>query len=166
MLPVNLFVKYQAALGIEPPREERAHYGVLPQHFGERFGWREMTKLVANTYNALPPEDRAKCAILTGNYGEAGALNYYGRSYGLPKAISMHNAYYLWGPGDATGEVMLVYGGPAMAERLKTVFNEVTEVAHFDHPYAMAYEKNMLIYRCRGLKMPVKDLWPLVKSYG
>jgi len=49
-------------------------------------------------YNALPAAERAKTAILAGNYGEAGAIDFFGSRYGLPKAISGHQNYYYWGP--------------------------------------------------------------------
>ena len=35
----------------------------------------------------------------------------FGAQHGLPKAISGHNSYYLWGPGDATGEVVIANSG-------------------------------------------------------
>ncbi|MGD0456249.1 MAG: hypothetical protein ABSC21_00705 [Terriglobia bacterium] len=41
--------------------------------------------------------------ILAGNYGGAGAIDFYGSRYALPKSISAHQNYY-WGPGQYTGE--------------------------------------------------------------
>ena len=49
-----------------------------------------MVASVAGVYNSLPPEQRAKTAILAGNYGEAGAIDFFGPRYGLPKSISAH----------------------------------------------------------------------------
>lgn len=163
VLPVETFLVYQKTLGIAPPREERAHTAALPQHFGDRFGWPEMVKIFTEAYHALPEADRARCSILVSNYGQAGAINYYGRYCGLPKAISGYNNYFLWGPGEATGEVMLVYMKDG--SKLAPFFEEVTEVARFTHPYAMGYENDYPLFLCRGLKMPIHDVWPALKTY-
>jgi hypothetical protein len=54
--------------------------------------------------------EQARATILTENYGEAGAINFFGDKYGLPEAISGHNNHYLWGPGEATGDVVVAVG--------------------------------------------------------
>lgn len=164
VLPPETFLRYQAAIGIEPPREEKGHTSPLPQHFGDRFGWEDMVKMFGAAYNGLDEVSRAKCTILTSNYGEAGAINYYGKQYGLPHAISGHNSYFIWGPGNATGEVMLVFMGSE--EELRTMFEEVKEVARFHHPYAMPYENGRALFLCRGLKTPLGQAWPGIKNFG
>jgi 4-amino-4-deoxy-L-arabinose transferase-like glycosyltransferase len=63
VLPVEKFIAYQNALGIAPPKTEVGHQGVLPQHFGDQFGWDEMTAKAAEVYHSLPPEDRERAAI-------------------------------------------------------------------------------------------------------
>src|SRR5437879_5345683 len=85
VLSVPKFLEYEAKLGISTPKTEVAHSGVLPQHFGDRFGWPEMVEKVAKIYNSLPAEERAKTAIFANNYGEAGAIDFFGKKYGLPK---------------------------------------------------------------------------------
>ena len=39
---------------------------------------------VADVYAALPAQDKPHTVLLTGNYGEAGALDRYGKALGLP----------------------------------------------------------------------------------
>ena len=58
--------------------------------------------------NHLRPEDKKRAAIFCQNYGEAGAIDFFGPKFGLPPAISGHQNYFLWGPRDWTGEVALV----------------------------------------------------------
>jgi hypothetical protein len=48
--------------------------------------------------------------ILIGNYGQAGAIDFYGQELELPKAISGHQNYYYWGLRGYTGEVVLLIG--------------------------------------------------------
>ena len=96
----------------------------LPQNFADRYGWREMVAAVNEAYTSLTPEEQAKACILTKNYGEAGAMEYYGRELGLPRAISGHNSYFLWGPQGCTGEVLISVGRPL--RDLSDAFESVT----------------------------------------
>jgi hypothetical protein len=63
---------------------------------------------VAQVYHHLRPEDEKRAAIFCQNYGEAGAIDFFGPKLGLPPAISGHQNYFLWGQRDWTGEVILV----------------------------------------------------------
>src|ERR1043165_9904458 len=72
------------------------------------FGWPEMVATIAQVYDKLPPADRARCFIFGQNYGEAGAIDWFGPRYGLPKAISGHQNYFFWGPRGYDGSVGIV----------------------------------------------------------
>ena len=61
-------------------------------------GWPQEVTLVASVYKSLPPAQRARAVLLAGNYGEAGAIDYFGQALGLPRAVSGHNNFWLWGP--------------------------------------------------------------------
>ena len=163
VLSADNFLAYQKAIGLEIPSDEKNSQATLPQHFADRFGWENMVATVAEVYNTLPLDMKVQCAIFAGNYGEAGAINYYGAHYGLPTAISGHNNYYLWGPGNASGEVIIRIGGSF--EDLEKDFESVTEAAVFNSPYAMPYEKNVTIFVCYGLKYPVSEAWKKIKNY-
>lgn len=108
VLPVDALIRWQEIIHVSPPKTEVAHEGALPQHFGDMFGWPEMVATVADVYHSLPVADQPKTAILAGNYGEAGAIDFFGSRYGLPKAICRHQTYYLWGPRQYTGEIMIL----------------------------------------------------------
>ena len=108
--PPETYVRYQKAIGLEPPKAENQPTGPLPQHFADEFGWEEMAREVARVYNELPPEQRAATAIFANSYGQAGAIDFFGKKYGLPKAISNHQNYWYWGPRDYTGESVIVLG--------------------------------------------------------
>ena len=99
VLNVDTFIKYSEATGIKPASGERSKLGLLPQFFADRFGWEEMAEKVAVAYNKLSDSEKKKVIIFGQNYGEAGAVDYYGKKYGLPGAISDHNSYWMWGPG-------------------------------------------------------------------
>ncbi len=163
VLPVETFLRYQDALGFRPPKTEVGHAGPLPQHFGDQFGWPETVEAVARVYHALPPEERAVAAIYANNYGEAGAVDFYGARHGLPKAISPHQNYFLWGPRDYTGEVViLLQSKRADAEEY---CGSVEEAERVGHPYAMA-EEHYTILVCRDLQRPLKEVWPTLKVWN
>lgn len=163
VLPVETFIRYENWLGIKPPKTEVSHEGVLPQGYGDEFGWEEMVEQVAQIYNDLPPEERARTAIFGGNYGEAGAIDFFGAKYNLPKAISGHQSYWMWGPRDYTGETMIILGTTrASAEKYCNSVEEKTEI---NHPYSMADEKYNIII-CRDLKQPLPEVWSKLKHWN
>jgi hypothetical protein len=163
VLPVESFIRYEHALGFEPPKTEVSHAGPLPQLYGDMFGWPELVKTVADIYYRLPPEERSKTAIYANNYGEAGAIDFFGSRYGLPKAISPHQNYWFWGPREYTGEVMILLQSSRkdVAEHCSS-FEEAAEIYH---PYGME-EENRPVFICRGLKQPLKELWPKLKHWN
>jgi len=162
VLPVETYIRYAEWMGFAPPKIETHKLGPLPQIYADQFGWEDMVKTVAQVYNNVPPEERAKTAIFGQNYGQAGAVDLFGRKYGLPNAISGHQNYFFWGPRGYSGESMIVMDGAA--EDLASKFASVEEVAHVGHPYAMPYE-HFDIYYCRGLKKPLGQMWPELKNW-
>jgi hypothetical protein len=162
VLPVETYIRYTRALHLSPPPSETHKLGPLPQNYASEFGWPEMVATVARVYNSLPPDVRAKTAIFAPNYGVAGAIDLFGPKFGLPWAISGHQSYFLWGPRDYTGESMIVMDDSQ--ERLEQLFVSVQKVASVYHPYSMPYEHFDVFY-CRGLKQPLKELWPQLKHW-
>ncbi|MBF5046256.1 glycosyltransferase family 39 protein [Aggregicoccus sp. 17bor-14] len=166
VLPVDTFVRYQAALGVQPPRDENHQFNALPQHFADQFGWPELVDAVAGAVGKLSPEERSRAGIFVQNYGEAGALEWLGRNRGLPPVLSGHNTYFLWGRRGVTGEVVLVVG-EGDVEQLRTLCREVTLVGRVPRvENAMPYEQALTIHLCRGLHPPLAELWPKVKNYN
>ena len=163
VLPPEQLVRYQKWSGIAPSKSEVEHAGPLPQVFGDMFGWPEMVTNVAHVYWALPPEERAKAAVLAGNYGEAGAVNFFGPRYGLPPAISGHQNYYFWGPRGNSGQVLiLLQWSRPRAER---VCQSVEDAAAISHPWSMA-EEHYTILVCRGLRRPLAEMWPSLRHWN
>jgi hypothetical protein len=163
ILPVDKLVPYMQALGIRMTRTEVQDRGPLPQHFGDEFGWPEMVAQVAQVYNALPADQRMKTGILAGTYGDAGAVDFFGAQYGLPKSISAHQNYYLWGPREYTGESLILLHWEL--EDAQRWCQEVREGPRIDPYYGMA-EEHYTILVCRGLKKPLAVAWPQFKVWN
>ncbi len=165
LLPPDTLVRYTETIGLSQPQLEHRRSSALPQFFADRFGWPEMAATVAKVYNALPPAERARTAIFGNDYGEAGAIDFYGPALGLPKAISGHLTYWYWGPREYTGEIMIVLG-EHRKERLEQYFTSVEEVASVGHPYAMA-SQHFPVYLCRGPKgRTLRQIWPELKNWN
>ncbi len=163
VLSAESYIRYQKAIGIEPPKAENQRTGPLPQHFADEFGWEEMAQKVGDVYNALPPEDRAKTAIFANGYGQAGAIDFFGKKYGLPKAISNHQNYWLWGPRDYTGESVIVLGSDGAGEHKH--FAAVTAAGRTDHPYSRR-DEHFDIFLCRDRDTTLQKLWPKAKKWN
>ena len=164
VLPVESYIRYAAAIGVEPTSGERDKPGKLPQHFADMFGWEEMAATVAGVYRELSPEEQSKCAIFGQNYGQAGAIDFFGKAYGLPDAISGHNNYWIWGPGDRDIEVVIIIGGNE--EDHDSFFEECSIRAVHRNEYARSFETNLNIYVCKGLKRPLSETWPMMRHYN
>ncbi len=162
-LPPATYVSVIQMLGVKAPQEERGHTAEMPQVLADRFGWENMTATIARVYNGLPPEQRARAAILAGNYGEAAAVDFFGPRYGLPKAISGHNNYWLWGPRGATGAVLIAVGIPKAD--LEKYFATVEQADTIVSPYALPFETNLPVYVCRDLRTPIEQAWPLLRRF-
>lgn len=158
-------IAYLRATGLAQPRvENRATSSPLPQLFADRCGWKEMAETVAKVWFALPEADRRKAAIFGNDYGEAGAIDFYGPALGLPKAIGGHLTYWLWGPRGATGEVLLVLGDDR--ESLERLFGSVEAAAEIGHPFAMA-SQHFTLFVCRDPKgWTLPELWPRLKEWS
>jgi hypothetical protein len=161
ILPVEQFISYMNKLPIKVPRTERSHFAVvLPQHYADQFGWQEIAEAVAKIYNGLPPEQRAKTGIFGNNYGYAGAIDFFGPRFGLPKAISTHQTYWMWGPGAYTGESLIVLG-----DRRSSIEPKCASIQEFDvsfGPYGLEHDP---IFVCQGLKWNLQEIWPELKKW-
>jgi 4-amino-4-deoxy-L-arabinose transferase-like glycosyltransferase len=164
VLPVEQFIAYMRTLPFPVPRSEHSHMrAILPQHFADQFGWEEMVATVNQAYNKLTPEERTGCGIFAQNYGQAGAIDFFGRRYGLPPALSGHQTYFLWGPRGYSGKCLIVLDD--RREVLEREFESVEFVGKSsDNPYAL--EREIPVFICRGAKFgSLADIWPRLKKW-
>lgn len=103
LFPIENMARYgqwmRDHLGWEAPLVwEDGQVHQLPQDYADMHGWEELPAKVAAFYHRLPEPARRRCLIWGGNYGHAGALNYYRSAYDLPEAISLSSSYALWAP--------------------------------------------------------------------
>lgn len=163
VLSAENFLRYEAKLPFALPVSEKGHQGAaMPQYYSDQFGWEELTAEVARVYQNLSPADRGQVCIGASNYGEAGAIDFFGPKYGLPHAISGHQNYFLWGPGNCSGELLILLGD--RPQDVRDRFESVEVAAEHYHPYGIRFE-NKPILVCRHLKANLQQIWPGVKNW-
>ncbi len=163
VLPVDTFIRYENFLGLHPSSGERGDVGELPQVYADQFGWENQVATVAKVYNSLTPEERVRTLIFCSNYGEAGAIDFFGRKYGLPKASSGHNNYWFWGPQNPNADIVITVG--ERREDVEKSFNNVQLAATVVSPHARSFETNVPIFIGREPKMHLKEIWPRTKEF-
>jgi hypothetical protein len=163
VLPVETFIKYQAALGMKPSTAEDNELSELPQFYADMFGWEGLAKDVSAVYQSLPESERTATVALARNYGEAASLEYYASKHPLPRVICTHNSYWIWGyPKDRVRTLIVLRG---REEDHRESCAEVTLAAVHTCRYCMPYENDMPIYVCRGLRVPLAEIWDSEKHF-
>lgn len=165
VVPMQTYIKYQVLLG--NVFHIGFHIGDAPnstpiQYYADMTGWPELERRVARIYRGLPPAERARAAIYAHNFGEAGAIDLYGRRDGLPPALSGNNTYWLWGTHGFDGSVVVDVNG----RELLRYYRSVTRVGTFHNPLAMPYENDLPLWILRDPRQPLSAIWPHLKNYS
>ena len=112
-------------------------------------------------------EQRSQTAILTGNYGEAGAIDLYGPAFGLPQAISGINSYWERGYGDPPPTSLIVLGYEQ--DWASILFNDCKPVGEISNPYNVMNEEtrsHKTILLCGGPRQPWPETWARIRGFG
>ena len=129
--------------------------------FADMYGWPDLVQTVMTVYQQLPLGDRSGVMILASNYGEAGALDFYG--HGLPPVVSPHLTYYYWAPARMTPSAVIVVG--YSRQYLATFFGDIQQAATITNSYGLRnYEYGQAIWICRSPLVPLDQAWPRLKA--
>ena len=164
VFPIEQFISYMNKLPFKVPRSEHSHMAAaLPQHYADQFGWPEIAAEVAQAWSRIPTGERHDCGIFAQDYGQAGAIDFFGPRYGLPPALSGHQTYFLWGPRGYSGNCLIVLDD--RRETLEKIFKNVEYVgSSADNVYAL--ERRIPVFICRGLKLgTLSEHWPHLKKW-
>ena len=127
---------------------------------GETIGWPQFVRTVATVYRRA---DRP-AVIFTSNYGEAGAVDRFGPSLGLPAAYSGHNAFASWGPPpDRPGPVVVVgLDGRVLARHFTgcRLESRIDNAAGVDND-----ERGTAIELCSGTRQPWPKMWRSLRHF-
>ena len=130
----------------------------LPQDYADMLGWPELVNAVAHVYDSLPPEKRAQVVLVGENYGEAGAMEFYGPTLGLPRVISAAGSYWFFGPGEKPGAVVISLG--VTQQEMEKFFGTVTYAGKVLNDWGVPEEQDVSIYVGENPKETLQELWP------
>jgi len=176
LLPPERYIAFERWLGLSAPQDENLELGALPLHFSERFGWSDVRRAVREAAASLTPAERERAAVYSDWFQIAATVDFYREREGLPPALSGHNTYWLWGPGDVSGEVLIALvphedsspakiGLPNRIEDLRRWYARVEPVAEVDCTWCLPDVARLVVYVCREPRVPTKAWWPEVKRY-
>ena len=128
--------------------------------YSDMVGWPELTQQVSAVYQALSPEEQRSTIILASNYGEAGALQFYGR--GLPRVVCPELSWYYWAPARMQASTVIVVGYPR--DYLASIVGSPQQVGTIANALGVRNEEwgkaIWIVHPSRALS----DLWPQLKS--
>ena len=132
---------------------------------GETIGWPTYVSEIAGVYTSLPEAERRSAVVLASNYGEAGAVDLYGRADGLPAVFSGHNAYWYWGPPPASATVAVAVGFERST--LAPVCGNLVLAGHLNNHLGVDdQEQGAPLWICARLRSPWKEIWPSLRDFG
>ncbi len=139
----------------------------IHDNFTEQIGWPELTQTVAGIYDKLPKAEKSHAAILAGNYGEAGAIDLYGRAYDLPEVICGTNTYWWRGYGAKPPEVVILVG--FSRKDAEWIADQVELAGHVTNRYGVLNEETKDhpdIFVCRGFRKSWPEFWKKFQRFG
>jgi hypothetical protein len=128
----------------------------LPQDYADMTGWRELAECVIAAYQSLPPAEQADCVIYAENYGQAGAIKYYGKPYGLPEPVCFNETFVLWAP-DSVHQQTLIYVNDELGEDIQYYFANITLVGQVNNEYFR--ENGVEVYLCRNPRRDFREFY-------
>lgn len=132
--------------------DQREH--PLTQDYADMYGWEELARKVADVYKRLPAEQKRRTIIFADNYGQAGAIDYFGKKYGLPKVVSLSSSFAIWAPPELRAENMIYINDEVDFRDAARSAKKVGEISS-----VYAREKGMPVYWIEGLKPAIKKVY-------
>ncbi len=127
-------------------RWEDGNYYALPQDFADMLGWEELAKNAGETWQNLPNKNTS--AIFADSYGQAGAIEHFGKKYGVPKVLSFSDNYQYWLPDSLpTNFQTLIYVNGELGDDMPGFFQKIEKVWQLDMPFSRQHGDQ--IYLCQ-----------------
>lgn len=160
IMPPATLERYSTRLGLqeETATTNRGAQERIPQDFGDMLNWEAQVREVARVYHTLPEPDRSRAVIFASNYGEAGAIDFYGPRYDLPGAIAITGTYWFFGPGDLPGDIVIFHG--FRREEIENFCGEIEDAGSVTHPFAVTEERDLTVRVCRNNRQTLQSIWP------
>lgn len=160
VLPPQAMMRYTNAIGMTQQTNVGAPVD-LPQDYADMLGWERLADSVAHVYRQLPTAERVHTIVVADNYGEAGALEYYAMSRGLPEVVSPAGSYWYFGPPRTRARTAIVVGSDG--SDLDQYCQVVRLAAQIRDPILVPEERLVRIFECRDLKVDLAAAWSTLR---
>lgn len=128
-------------------RWEDGNYYALPQDFADMIGWEELAAMAGKTWQNIP--DKSTAAIYADSYGQAGAIEHFGKKYGVPEVLSFSDNYRYWLPDALPANFQtLIYVNDELGDDMPGFFQKIEKVWELDMPLSRQHGDQ--IYLCQG----------------
>lgn len=130
-------------------RWEDGQYHSLPQDFADMLGWREVADLAGQAFQASP--DRQNTLIYAENYGLAGAIEQFGKPYGIDHVLCFSDNYRYWLPDSLpAGFNTLIYVNDELGDDMPGFFEQIDKIGELNMP--LSRQNGTQVYLCRQPK--------------
>ncbi|HEY5392777.1 MAG TPA: glycosyltransferase family 39 protein, partial [Hanamia sp.] len=131
----------------------------LPQDFADMLGWEELAQKTAKAWSSLTDQEKKNTVIFADNYGQAGAINYYRKKYGLPEAYSDNASFLYWLP-DSLHIVNIIVITDDQEEMQHPFINDFSSATLADSiTNIFAREKGSLILVLKGANQKLNEMF-------
>ena len=137
---------------------EDGHEHSLPQDYADMTGWQELAGIVIGTYNDLDEAEKAECIIYGENYGQAGAVKYFGKKAGLRhwlEPVSFSDNFLFWAPDTLTARILIYINDDTSG--ISAYFGAIQEMGRITNRYAR--ESGLPVYLCRFPRYDFKEFY-------
>jgi len=164
LLSVESFIHLTKYMGLTAGvRHSYTRIHQLPQHFADRFGWEEMVREISKVYENIPSDKKENVGIMTQNWGEASAINFYRHNYSLPEATCVEGWYYYETLRKKDFKEIYISFGLSESE-LFDIFDSVEQKGFFTHDYCIPHENNTPVYLCSSPKYDLNKYWIIFRN--
>ncbi len=139
----------------DPMRNENNEYYPIPQDYMDMAGWNELAALASVAYNKLNTSGKKDCIVYANNYGQAAAIDFYGKQYHLPSPICVNDSYIFWAPDSLTASNYIVIDN--QLGDIPRLFNKYSEVGEINDRYFR--ENGLKVYLCQSPKPLLNDFF-------
>ena len=142
----SYFSKIPPKMGAEALlRWEDGRMHPLPQDFADMLGWDELGNIVVKACDTL--KDKSKLVIYAENYGQAGAIDHFGKPFHLPPVVSFSDSYIMWMPDSIPYNLKyFIYVNDELGSDIKSGFASIDSLGSITNPYAR--EHGTTVYLC------------------
>jgi hypothetical protein len=127
----------------------------IPQDYADMTGWQDLADSVIDFYAALPDSQKKATWIFAENYGQAGAILFYGKQHGLPEPVSFSDNFLFWAP-DSITQGPLIYINDDLGD-IDDYFGSCKRVAQINNIYFR--ENGLMVYFCTDPKHEFLDFY-------